>query len=557
MSDQHTVVTNLRSDRDRFVAFAFAAADALVELDVERNISYAVGAVHWLSGQSAEKLIGTPFIDVVVKEDHRLIRASFATAESQSRFGPVNIRLVGSSGRPQSVALFGSHLPGRANRLFLAMSAHRIAPVTTVSENVDRDPETGLLTKDSFADVAFEALKSGADQDTPYSMTLLNVEGFDELEGRLGDDKAGEFISDITAHLQVHSINGETVGRIDDNQFGLVHDPAVDVSSLEDSIAARAREVDPEGKGVQVESSTVALEGGDVSEEDNARALLYTINKFSEQHDDFTVDALSQGYKMMLDDTRERIAEFKSVIDTGKFDTVFQPIVDLKTRDIHHSEALVRFHGQQNGKSPFELITFAEDVGVIGDFDLAMCRKVIDKIRRAKDNGDILSIAVNLSGRSLESPGFVRAFLDLLKSCDGMREQLMFEVTESAKITDLETTNNILHDLRSRGHHVCLDDFGAGASAFQYLRALDIDFVKIDGIYVREALVKPNGKPFLRAMATLCSDLGIETIGEMVEDEPVAAFLIEAGVRYGQGYLFGKPSPGIVSQKWQPDSGTE
>ena len=106
MTDQSTVVTNLRSDRDRFVAFAFAAADALVELDDERKISYAVGAIHWLSGRSADHLLGTPFLDVVVEEDARLIRAAFGTAETQSRFGPVNIRLKGSSGKQQPVALF-------------------------------------------------------------------------------------------------------------------------------------------------------------------------------------------------------------------------------------------------------------------------------------------------------------------------------------------------------------------------------------------------------------------------------------------------------------------
>ena len=548
MTDQSTVVTNLRSDRDRFVAFAFAAADALVELDDERKISYAVGAIHWLSGRSADHLLGTPFLDVVVEEDARLIRAAFATAETQSRFGPVNIRLKGSSGKQQPVALFGSYLPGRKNRLFLALSSHRIAPVTSVSENVQRDSQTGLLAKDSFAEVALEALKGGEEQETPYRMSLLNVDGLDQFQQRVDQAQADGFLSDISAHLQVHSVNGESAGRLTGNQFGLVHESSLDVAALEQSIVDRARDVDPTGEGLAIETSTVSLEADQVSEEDNARALLYTINKFSEQHGDFTISALSQGYKLMLDDTRDRITQFKKMIDAGKFDVVFQPIVDLKTREVHHSEALVRFHNDDDGNSPFEAITFAEDVGVIGDFDLAMCRKVIDKIHRARDHGDTLHIAVNLSGRSLESPGFVRALQSLLVSSDGIREQLMFEVTESAKITDLETTNKIIHDLRSKGHQVCLDDFGAGASAFQYLRALDVDFVKIDGVYVREALVKPNGKPFLRAMATLCSDLGIETIGEMVEDEPVARFLLESGVRYGQGYLFGRPAVGVIGR---------
>ena len=549
MTDQATLVTNLRSDRDRFVAFAFAAADALVELDDEGNISYAVGAIHRLSGRPADQLLGTPFRDVVVGEDARLIRAAFATAETQSRFGPINIRLKGSSGKPQTVALFGSYLPGRKNRLFLALSSHRIAPVTSVSENVERDSQTGLLAKDSFAEVALEALKGGAAQEKPYLMSLLKVDGLDEFQQRLDKQHADDFLADISVHLQVHSVNGESAGRLTGNQFGLVHDASLDIVALEQSIVDRAQNVDPTGEGLAIETSTVFLEDDQVTDEDNARALLYTINKFSEQHGDFTISALSQGYKMMLDDTRDRITQFKKTIDAGKFDVVFQPIVDLKTRVVHHSEALVRFHDDEAGGSPFEAITFAEDVGVIGDFDLAMCRKVIDKIHRAKDRGDTLNIAVNLSGRSLESPGFVRALQSLLASFDGIREQLMFEITESAKITDLETTNKIIHDLRSKGHHVCLDDFGAGASAFQYLRALDIDFVKIDGVYVREALVKPNGKPFLRAIATLCSDLGIETIGEMVEDEPVARFLLESGVRYGQGFLFGKPAVGVTGQR--------
>lgn len=125
----------------------------------------------------------------------------------------------------------------------------------------------------------------------------------------------------------------------------------------------------------------------------------------------------------------------------------------------------------------------------------------------------------------------------------------MFEVTESAKITNLEATNGVLQELRMLGHHVCLDDFGAGAAAFQYLRALQVDYVKIDGIYVKEALTKPSAPAFLRAMASLCRDLGIETVGEFVETDEVAKFLLDVGVQYGQGYLFGKPGMGVAPTK--------
>jgi EAL domain-containing protein (putative c-di-GMP-specific phosphodiesterase class I)/GGDEF domain-containing protein len=549
MNGQASIVTNLRSDRDRFVAFAFAAADALVELDDQRRISYAVGAVHWLAGATADQLVGRPFVDLVIEDDHRLLLAAYATAEKQSRFGPVDLRLRAAGGREQRVALFASHLPDRANRLFLALSAKRTVPAAAAAvDPASRDAATGLLNKDSFATMALQLVKSSP-AERPYQMTLLNVDGLTELEGRLDKKTAGDFLADVSSHLKVNSVNGESASRIDDNQFSIVHDGSVDVTALEQTISQRAQAVDPTGKGVTVGSTTVALDVADkLSEEDAARAILYTINKFSEKPGDFTVTALAEGYKLMLDETVEKIAEFRAIIKSGKFDVVFQPIVDLKTRKVHHSEALVRFKDSAPGQSPFALITFAEDVGVIGEFDLAMCRKVIEKIKKANDNGHALHIAVNLSGRSLENAVFLRDFKALLDAHNGLRKQLMFEVTESAEIVNLEQTNKLIRELRDKGHHVCLDDFGAGAAAFQYLRALDIDFVKIDGSYVREALSKPNGKSFLKAMASLCADIGIDTIAEMVEDEPVARFLIEAGVKYGQGYLFGKPAPGVVGQ---------
>jgi len=126
-----------------------------------------------------------------------------------------------------------------------------------------------------------------------------------------------------------------------------------------------------------------------------------------------------------------------------------------------------------------------------------------------------------------------------------VRGQLMFEVTESSKITDLPAVNAFLQRLRRAGHKVCLDDFGSGAAAFQYLRALQVDVVKIDGGYVKNACATPEGKRFLMAMAGLLRELGITTIAEMVEDEKHLEVIKDCGFRFGQGYLFGRPSVDI------------
>lgn len=548
MAEAGSGAADLRYERDRFVAFAFASADAFLELDTANVVQYATGAVQWLAGATPEALKGKELVALVDKSDRPLLKAALATAEKQGRFGPLNLRISPKGRKQLRVVAFGTHLPVHGGRTFVALSARRMAEASPARDESQIDEESGLLEKGAFGEMAQKAMKAASESGRPYNMTLLDLEGIDELRERLDDDTADQLVADIAAHMQANSVNGESAGRIDDDKFALIHDADLDVEALQKTIADKTKEVDPDGTGLDVGGTTVNLEA-EMSEADNARALLYTINKFSESHGDFTITELSGGYKQMLDDTRAKVASFKKIIAESDFDVLFQPIVDLDTRAVHHYEALARLRSMGPESSPFEFITFAEEVGVIGDFDIAMCNKVIRKITKARAGGDSLSIAVNLSGRSLESPDFVRQLHEILKSCGDIREELMFEVTESSKITDLESTNKFLQGIRRLGHHVCLDDFGAGAAAFQYLRALEVDFVKIDGIYVREAFTTPNGKVFLKSMASLCTDLAIQTVGEFVETEEVAGFLRQVGVIYGQGYLFGKPGMGVSGKR--------
>jgi EAL domain-containing protein (putative c-di-GMP-specific phosphodiesterase class I) len=123
----------------------------------------------------------------------------------------------------------------------------------------------------------------------------------------------------------------------------------------------------------------------------------------------------------------------------------------------------------------------------------------------------------------------------------------MFEVTESTELKDLEATNKVLQKIRSFGCHISIDDFGAGSAAFNYLKMLEVDYVKIDGSYILDAFRTRHGRPFLRAIAQLSRDMGLKTIGEMVEDQRTMALLEDVGVDYGQGYFFGRPMQEVIS----------
>ena len=213
---------DFREERDRFVAFAFASADAFLELDGELNVDYAVGAVQWLSGTSQDLIIGKPLIEFVHQPDRPMVRAALGGVKRQGRFGPLSVRFAHGESTPIKTAMFGSYLPTHEGRIFVALSALRMSPGSTADES-SIDPETGLLNKDSFSDMAAEALKAGKEQRRDYNMTLLDLDGLEKVKDRLGEAEAEDFIATVTAELQASSVNGSSAGHLDGDKFGLVH----------------------------------------------------------------------------------------------------------------------------------------------------------------------------------------------------------------------------------------------------------------------------------------------------------------------------------------------
>ncbi len=146
-------------------------------------------------------------------------------------------------------------------------------------------------------------------------------------------------------------------------------------------------------------------------------------------------------------------------------------------------------------------------------------------------------VAINVSGHSISDPKFCDNLNKLLTRHFGLEDHLSLEITESAEISDLKGVNQAIQEFRRVGFKVALDDFGAGAASFDYLNSFDVDTVKFDGPVVSRAVKTRKGKAFLKSMATLCHEIEIETIAEMVEDAPLADFLKQCGIELGQGLV--------------------
>jgi EAL domain-containing protein (putative c-di-GMP-specific phosphodiesterase class I) len=231
----------------------------------------------------------------------------------------------------------------------------------------------------------------------------------------------------------------------------------------------------------------------------------------------------------------------RNMIESGSFKMAFQPVISLSTNEVHHNEVLSRFDDRMGEDTPLDIIKFAEDVGIIQEFDIALCHKTIDYVRKMKKLGTPLTLGVNISGRTLDSGRFVEALTKELTAGKDCARNILIELTDTTAIENLEKVEAVLNDLKAMDYRICLDDFGSGAAGYQYLRAFNVDYVKIDGTYVRD-MNTPGYRPtFLLSIVRLCSDLGVKTIGEHVENRFQADFLRSLGVDFAQGFHFGKP----------------
>lgn len=527
----------VKQSRDRFVAFAFASADILLELDEDLRITYLDGATTGYLGQP-KKIIGKQLIALTAPEDQPKLQHALHQILTHGRVNQCRIHLHTRMYQSLPVMLSGLKLPGEEGHLYLTLTV--LTQEMSSEELHERDAKSGLFMKQDFARKAQQRIKKAREEGKQAKLGLVDLPDLKHLLDGLPTESAAELIGQIADYLKGKSLDGDSAGVISDTSYSLVYDAAITTEQMIQEVQAITRRADPSGAGITPTIQSVNADTANLNDHDMASAIFYTISRFAQNPASFKLSSVQQGYQAMLTETMEKISSFKNTVSSENFQIAYQPIVDLKNGVVHHYETLVRFTNDKFS-NPFQFITFGEQTDLIGDFDLAMLQRSIGVLENKAQNKQYPSISVNLSGRSLSSNLFMDAVLKMVREAAHLRKQIIFEVTESAKIDNLESTNNFIQQLRKEGHPVCLDDFGVAESSFDYLRHLHVDFIKIDGSYVKDSLASPRGRSMLRAMVGMCRGLNMQTIGEMIEDEQTAKLLWESGVHYGQGYFFGKP----------------
>lgn len=216
----------------------------------------------------------------------------------------------------------------------------------------------------------------------------------------------------------------------------------------------------------------------------------------------------------------------------------YQPVIESKTGKTAHYEALLRMVSQ-NGKisSAGALIPVAEKMGLIDIIDTMVMEMVIEELRNSPD----VTLAFNVSNNTTENAAWLENIASLLKETPDIAQRLIVEITETAVHRDLRRTAFFVASLQSMGCQVALDDFGSGYTSFRQLKALSVDMVKIDGIFIKDLAHSADNQFFVKTLLDFAQGFGLKTVAEFVENGEITKILMGMGVDYMQGYYFGKP----------------
>ncbi len=233
-----------------------------------------------------------------------------------------------------------------------------------------------------------------------------------------------------------------------------------------------------------------------------------------------------------------------TALNESRFVPWFQPILDLKTGAVSHYEALARLKDEENNIIlPGAFIEVAERFGLVGSIDRMITEKTMRTQSQLQKSGRKLSFGLNLSGKDLTDEEFLSFLKEKISETGADPDSLIFEITETAAISDLSRAIKFIKALKAMGCHFSLDDFGVGFTSFIYLREMGVDYIKIDGAFIRKLKDNPSDRVFVKAISDMARGLNIKSVAEFVENLEIISLLREFSVDYAQGFAIGRPAP--------------
>lgn len=417
----------------------------------------------------------------------------------------------------------------------------------------EHDPLTGLANRQHFQRKLEQALAVARRSGRGGALLYLDLDGFKYVNDVSGHQAGDALLRMVAEELVACMRDIDLVGRLGGDEMGILLQEcdAAGAMVVADKISQRLEKLKFPGLGTSHRvSASIGIvlfptAGADVKQIlANADIAMYQAKADGRAR----CHLYAEGERMQEKLQRwvhweERI---KKALEEDGFVMYYQPILDIHNGRISHYEALLRMRGEDgNLIAPGEFMEVAEESGLIREIDRYVVTQVITRLNGLLKEGKTYKFAINLSGVSINDEGLLDFLRHELARHPDVPQHLIFEITETAAVSDFAAARIFMQAVRELGCVFSLDDFGVGFSSFYYVKHLPVDYVKIDGSFIRNLADSPDDQVFVRALAEVARGFGKKTVAEFVENERILALLRAFGVDYAQGYFIGKPSEQI------------
>jgi diguanylate cyclase (GGDEF)-like protein/PAS domain S-box-containing protein len=529
-------------------------ADAVISTDRDRRITYMNAAAEQLTLWYLTEAIERPLSDILTMEELSHAEAPMPAA------GVVLKRRDGSQVfiLERAAPILDRRGETLGNVVVLRDVTRERALTARLAHQASHDPLTGLTNRREFESRLSAAMEDQRSSGTQYALLYLDLDQFKVINDTCGHVAGDGLIRKIAWLINDQLRRSDILARLGGDEFGaLLRDIHSDAAvALADSIRRRIAELryDWDGRifavnasiGVIVLDETLATVGDALSAADQACYLAKDNGRNRVQlyrPDDQEVQSRHGEMRWV-----ERL---NAALDSDSFVLVAQEIRPIGSQQgailqspVHRFELLLRMIAPDGTWiAPMAFIPAAERYGLMPRVDRWVIAQACRELAALRSSGRWLPVCmVNLSGASVSDPSLSDYISECLQKYSLPGPQIGFELTETAAIGNLASASQLMTRLRSLGSPIALDDFGSGMSSFSYLKALPIDFLKIDGAFVRNVSTDPVDRAVVEAMQRIGRVMGIQTIAESVETEEALRALTEIGVDYAQGHHIARPA---------------
>ena len=407
------------------------------------------------------------------------------------------------------------------------------------------DSLTHLPNRSLISDRLELALRNAQHNGRPFSVILMDLDRFKEVNDTLGHQAGDDLLKEIGRRLKQHLHRNDTVGRLGGDEFAIILPDADGPEAID--VADRLCKLIQEPVPVAGLSITIGASLGIACYPDggtdvatlmkNADIAMYQAKENKIGHFLFRagIDKHSRSRLTLM-------SELRRAIDREGMMLFYQPIIDLTKNKLSGFEALARWpHPQFGNILPEHFVPLAEQSGLMREFSYRVLDCALAQLRLWREDYPDVTMSVNLSMRNLQDREFPIQLEGLIKKWNVAPGSLVLEITESSMLSDPRHVSHALHMFREFAVKVSIDDFGTGYSSLTYLKRLPVHEIKIDRSFVRDIIFNKDDAAIVPAIIDLAHNLGLRVVAEGVEDEMTLNTLRDLGCDLAQGYHFGRP----------------